>query len=159
MSVTPGDLGAHDTHRVDPACPLCTADGGQLVWRDTALRVILADEAAYPGFCRVVWNAHVAELSDLDEGERAHLFNVLLVVERVVRRVMACDKINLASLGNMVPHLHWHVIPRFADDAHFPNAVWSAPAREVDASLLQARQQRAAVLEQALVQALTTLSA
>jgi diadenosine tetraphosphate (Ap4A) HIT family hydrolase len=37
---------------------------------------------------------------------------------------MAPDKINLASLGNVVPHLHWHVIPRFADDPHFPNPVW-----------------------------------
>ena len=143
----------------DPACPLCTADGGRLVWRDAALRVILADEAAYPGFCRVVWNGHVAELSDLDGDERAHLFDVLLVVERVVRRVMTCDKINLASLGNMVPHLHWHVIPRYADDAHFPNAVWSAPVREVDASLLQARHRQAAALAPALVQALSMSSA
>lgn len=143
----------------DPACPLCTTDGGRLVWRSAALRVIIADEAAYPGFCRVVWQGHVAELSDLDERERAHLFDVLVVVEQVVRRVMACDKINVASLGNMVPHLHWHVIPRFSDDAHFPNAVWSAPVREVAPSLLQARQARAAGLEEALREALVALVA
>ena len=45
-------------------CPLCADAGGELVWRDDRLRVILADEALYPGFTRVVWNAHVAELSD-----------------------------------------------------------------------------------------------
>ena len=39
------------------------------------------------------------------------------------------DKINLASLGNMVPHLHWHVIPRFRDDRHFPEPIWGAPQR------------------------------
>ena len=47
-----------------------------------------------------------------------------------LRTVLAPDKINLASLGNVVPHLHWHVIPRFADDAHFPAPVWAARARD-----------------------------
>jgi diadenosine tetraphosphate (Ap4A) HIT family hydrolase len=41
----------------------------------------------------------------------------------------AHDKMNIASLGNLVPHVHWHVIPRFADDSHFPQAVWSEPSR------------------------------
>jgi diadenosine tetraphosphate (Ap4A) HIT family hydrolase len=43
---------------------------------------------------------------------------------------MQPDKINLASLGNVVPHLHWHVIPRFVDDPHFPNPVWGVKVRE-----------------------------
>ena len=41
-------------------------------------------------------------------------------------------KINLAALGNMVPHLHWHVIERFDWDSHFPQAVWGARQREVE---------------------------
>ena len=49
--------------------------------------------------------------------------------ERVLRAELAPDKINLATLGNQVPHLHWHVIPRFADDAHFPDPVWAARRR------------------------------
>jgi diadenosine tetraphosphate (Ap4A) HIT family hydrolase len=44
--------------------------------------------------------------------------------------VLQPDKINLASLGNVVPHLHWHVIPRFADDPHFPNPVWGQRLRD-----------------------------
>ena len=48
-------------------------------------------------------------------------------VEQALREVMQPLKVNLASLGNLVPHLHWHVIPRYADDAHFPAPVW-APA-------------------------------
>jgi len=40
------------------------------------------------------------------------------------------DKINLASLGNQVPHLHWHVIPRFKDDPHWPFAIWGRQVRE-----------------------------
>ncbi|MHB1094167.1 HIT family protein [Thiobacillus sp.] len=47
-----------------------------------------------------------------------------------MRDVMRPDKINLASLGNVVPHLHWHVVPRFGDDPHFPNPVWGKKLRE-----------------------------
>jgi diadenosine tetraphosphate (Ap4A) HIT family hydrolase len=50
-------------------------------------------------------------------------------VEQVLREVMQPDKINLASLGNMTPHLHWHVIPRFKSDKHFPQPIWGTPQR------------------------------
>jgi hypothetical protein len=55
--------------------------------------------------------------------------NVVFAVEAAVREIARPDKINLASLGNVVPHLHWHVIPRWADDPHFPDAIWAAPRR------------------------------
>jgi diadenosine tetraphosphate (Ap4A) HIT family hydrolase len=100
-----------------------------LLWRDERCRVVAVDETDYPGFCRVIWNAHVREMTDLAEGDRAHLIRVVLAVEATIRELMQPDKINLASLGNMTPHLHWHVIPRFRDDPHFPNAIWSAPLR------------------------------
>jgi diadenosine tetraphosphate (Ap4A) HIT family hydrolase len=54
---------------------------------------------------------------------------VVFAVEAAVREVLNPDKVNLASLGNVVPHLHWHVVPRFADDRHFPDAVWASPRR------------------------------
>src|SRR5262245_30942557 len=111
------------------ACELCDSVGGELLWRDERCRVVAVDERDYPGFCRVIWHAHVREMTDLAESERAHLLRVLLAVEATIREVMQPDKINLASLGNVTPHLHWHVIPRFRDDPHFPNAIWSAPVR------------------------------
>lgn len=111
-------------------CPLCPAANETLVWRDGSCRVILVDEPGYPGFCRVVWNHHVAEMTDLNGGEQRHLLNVVLATEAALRQLMRPDKINLASLGNMVPHLHWHVIPRFTDDRHFPQPIWAAAQRE-----------------------------
>jgi len=78
----------------------------------------------------VIWAAHVAEMTDLAEEDRAHLMAVVWDVEAVLRAVMMPDKVNLASLGNQAPHLHWHVIPRFADDRHFPDPVWAAPQRQ-----------------------------
>lgn len=106
-------------------CPLCEGDGGRLVWRDAALRVILADEPQHPAFVRVVWADHVAEMTDLAAGERDRLMHAVWQCERVMRDVLAPDKINVASFGNAVPHLHWHVVARWRDDLRFPGAVWA----------------------------------
>ena len=110
-------------------CPLCTGPGGRILWRDNFCRVVLADEPDYPAFCRVILNAHVKEMSDLDTASRRRLMDVVHAVETALRALLDPDKINLASLGNVVPHVHWHVIPRYADDAHFPDPVWAAPRR------------------------------
>lgn len=79
----------------------------------------------YPGFCRVVWRAHVSEMSDLANSERQHLMALVFATESALRRLYAPKKINLASLGNLVPHLHWHVIPRYVDDPLFPAPIWA----------------------------------
>lgn len=112
------------------SCPLCDTLGGTLLWQDTFCRIILAEEADYPGFLRVIVNAHVKEMSDLPISDQARLMRVVFAAEAALREVMQPDKINLASLGNVVPHLHWHVIPRFEDDPHFPNPVWGARLRD-----------------------------
>ncbi|WP_370587119.1 HIT family protein [Undibacterium sp. LX40W] len=106
-------------------CELCTVDGGEVIVNTTQLRVVLIDDANYPGFCRVIWNAHAKEMTDLPISDRSSLMQAVCKVEQAVRDVMQPHKINLASLGNMVPHLHWHVIPRYLDDAHFPNPIWA----------------------------------
>ena len=110
-------------------CPLCVAVNEQVLWRDELLRVILANDPDYPAFCRVILNQHVREMTDLPADERTRLLRAVFAVEAALRELLAPDKINLASLGNQVPHLHWHVIPRFADDAHFPDPVWAAARR------------------------------
>ncbi|MFA5081982.1 MAG: HIT family protein [Hydrogenophilaceae bacterium] len=108
------------------ACPLCDTAGQDILWRDDFCRVILVGDPDYPGFCRVILNAHVKEMTDLPPASRQRMMIAVLKVEDALREVLNPDKINLASLGNLVPHLHWHVIPRFAGDRHFPDAVWAA---------------------------------
>lgn len=110
-------------------CELCDTPGGALIWRDERCRVIQVADDNFPGFCRVVWSTHVAELSDLTEGERSYLMAVVNAVESAVREITRADKINLASFGNVVPHLHWHVIPRWRDDSHFPQPIWGKQQR------------------------------
>ena len=114
-------------------CPLCETDGGLLIFKSAQLRVIQAVEAGFPAFYRVVWNAHVAEFSDLSPDERSDFMDVVVTVEKTLREQLQPTKVNLAALGNAVPHLHWHVIARFDWDSHFPGSVWAAQQRGVDA--------------------------
>ena len=139
------------------ACLLCDTDGGQLVWRGAKLRVIRADEAGFPAFYRVVWNAHVAEFSGLSSADRQHCMDAVTVVEQALRDHLAPTKINLAALGNMVPHLHWHVIARFQGDSHFPAPVWAAAVRDRVPAHEDAVRAKLPALERLLVQRLAAL--
>jgi diadenosine tetraphosphate (Ap4A) HIT family hydrolase len=112
------------------ACELCESDGGTLIWRNEDCRVVCVEEPGYPGFCRAIWNAHVKELTDLTHDERIRFMSVVFAVEAALRELLNPDKVNLASLGNITPHLHWHVIPRFVSDPHFPNPIWSTTMRQ-----------------------------
>jgi len=113
-----------------PACEFCASPGGPVLWQNDLCRVVRVDEPDYPGFLRVILKRHAREMTDLDESERAGLMAVVWAVEAAVREVMEPDKMNVASLGNMTPHVHWHVVPRFRDDRHFPSPIWATPRRE-----------------------------
>lgn len=123
-------------------CPLCASDGGALIFRNEDLRVIQANEVGFPAFYRVIWNQHVAEFSDLTPAERQVCMNAVVAVEQALRVVLQPAKINLAALGNMVPHLHWHVVARFDWDSHFPAPLWSAAQRPLDGKWLAEVQQQ-----------------
>lgn len=114
---------------VRAGCELCERTGGELLWQGAQCRVIYVEEPGYPGFCRVVCEAHVPEMTDLSEDDRVSLMSVVFAVEAVLREQLAPHKINLASLGNLVPHVHWHVIPRYLDDPHFPQPIWAQAQR------------------------------
>ena len=115
-------------------CPLCATDGGLVVARTAnfrVVRVVDGDEAQrFPAFYRLIWTQHVAEFSDLSDTDRHACMDAVTEIERVLRSLLAPTKVNLASLGNVVPHLHWHVIARFEGDSHFPAPVWAEPRRE-----------------------------
>jgi len=142
-------------------CTLCEEDlkpeEGELIWQGDECRVILVNDPDLPGFCRVIWNHHVAEMSDLTYGEREHLMTLVFAVEEVIRHVMHPDKVNLATLGNMVPHIHWHVIPRYKNDAFFPGSAWSARIQEVAISPLEDRKALAKQLPDAIRSAISQM--
>jgi diadenosine tetraphosphate (Ap4A) HIT family hydrolase len=142
-------------------CVLCkenlTPEEGELIWRGDYCRVILVNDPDLPGFCRVIWNQHISEMSDLTYGERDHIMSLVFAVEEAIREVMDPDKINLAALGNMVPHIHWHVIPRFQDDAFFPGSAWSSLNQETPKAALEARKTLAAKLPNAIRSAISQM--
>lgn len=116
-------------------CELCEQPGDVIV-QNQDWRIVLVNDAHYPGFCRVIWNRHVREMTDLSAEQRAELMSIVWQVEEAIRAVMQPHKVNVASLGNVVPHLHWHVIPRYTDDMHFPNPIWGQVERSVNENLL-----------------------
>jgi diadenosine tetraphosphate (Ap4A) HIT family hydrolase len=117
------------TENADVSCELCASRGGEVLWRDAFCRIVYVDEADYPGFCRVILERHAKEMTDLSASERERLMAAVFATEAVLRELLHPDKINLASLGNITQHLHWHVIPRYRDDRHFPLPVWAAASK------------------------------
>ncbi|MFD0928881.1 HIT family protein [Methylophilus glucosoxydans] len=111
-------------------CPLCQPTPYDLLWQDDFCRVVLLHDADYPAYCRVELIAHVKEMTDLPPAARARTMKVVFAVETALREVIQPDKINLASLGNKTPHMHWHVLPRFESDKHFPNSHWGSAMRD-----------------------------
>jgi diadenosine tetraphosphate (Ap4A) HIT family hydrolase len=91
----------------------------------------------------VVWNAHVKEMTDLAPAQRT-LLAAVWAVEAAQREVMQPEKVNLATLGNMTPHVHWHVIRASPTIAISPAR--SGPSRAVRP--MRPRWPRAALLPQ-----------
>jgi len=120
-------------------CELCRLDGGEVLFRDQRLRVVLVNDPDIPGYLRVIWNAHTREMSDLTASERTHCMKAVFAAESVLRAALAPDKMNMASLGNLTPHVHWHVIARFQDDAFYPQPIWAARQRATDPVLVRQR--------------------
>ncbi|MBU3540967.1 HIT family protein [Polynucleobacter sp. UB-Tiil-W10] len=143
-------------------CVLCKdelkPEEGEVIWRGDDCRVVLVNDPDLPGFCRVIWNRHVAEMTDLTYSEREHLMTLIFAVEEAMRHVMHPDKVNIAALGNMVPHIHWHVIPRFKDDAFFPGSAWSSKTQDTPISIIESRKQKAQQLPAAIRAAIATLA-
>jgi len=130
---------------MNPTCPLCQPTSHKILWQDDFCRVVLLNDADYPAYCRVELLNHVKEMTDLPPAERARMMKTVLAVESAMRELFNPDKINLASLGNKTPHIHWHVIPRFENDKHFPNSHWGEALRAGNPAPLKEEEKTALV--------------
>jgi diadenosine tetraphosphate (Ap4A) HIT family hydrolase len=111
-------------------CALCDTVGGALVFACAKFRVIRAAEAGFPAFYRLIWTEHAAEFSDLAAADRHLCMDAVTQLELLLRKHLQPAKVNLASLGNLVAHLHWHIIARFDWDSRFPAPVWAAAQQD-----------------------------
>lgn len=87
-------------------------------------RLLLMNDSRYPWFILVPRRSDVSELFQLDEPDRAQLWQETNTFAEVLKGVLAADKMNVATLGNVVSQLHMHVIARFREDAAWPAPVW-----------------------------------
>jgi diadenosine tetraphosphate (Ap4A) HIT family hydrolase len=134
-------------------CPLCREDGGLLIARHAKFRIIRVqgqDGVDFPAFYRVVWSDHVAEWTDLVPADRSALMQAVAKVETVVRRCLQPTKVNLASLGNVVPHLHWHVVARYDWDSRYPAPLWAPATRANDDARLAALREQLVACDAAI---------
>jgi diadenosine tetraphosphate (Ap4A) HIT family hydrolase len=91
-------------------------------------RVLLMNDANYPWLLLVPRRPDVSEIFDLGEVEQGQLVSEITLLARVLKDVTSCDKLNIATIGNVVPQLHVHIVARRRDDAAWPRPVWGTVA-------------------------------
>ena len=89
-------------------------------------RVLLANDANWPWLILVPRREAIREIIDLDEADQTRLMTEIARVSRALKAITACDKLNIAAIGNVVPQLHVHVVARRAADAGWPKPIWGA---------------------------------
>lgn len=114
----------------------------------TLCAALLMNDARYPWLVLVPRRADLREIEDLSEADQHQLLREIHMASAAVRALCApdraCEKLNVAALGNMVPQLHIHVIARRQDDPAWPGPVWGVGASEayggaLDAAITQVR--------------------
>lgn len=151
-----GDFIFDDQQRLVP-CELCAQPRANEVWRGKRFFAIDASSVDFPCFLRIIAVDHITEMTDLSEEDSLVLHNILRATERLMRDKLCPDKVNTAQFGNVVPHLHWHVVARWRDDVTFPDNPWGAYRREVDGTLTQARRMLAQDFFEALPKVLNEI--
>ena len=87
-------------------------------------RLLLMNDANYPWFILVPRRDEVSELFQLDAQEQQQLWRESTELAEVLKDTFKADKMNVATLGNVVSQLHMHVIVRRKDDPAWPAPVW-----------------------------------
>jgi diadenosine tetraphosphate (Ap4A) HIT family hydrolase len=80
-------------------------------------------------------NTKYKEITELPYDLKMQMYALLEIIEKTMIEFYNPEKINVASFGNMQPHLHWHIIARFKDDPYFPKTTWEEPIREFTLNL------------------------
>ncbi len=132
-------------------CAHCAGKDEDRLWSGNGQRIVLVHDTGFEGWCRVIWDDHISELTDLPKAQRQQVLDAVMALEEALRAELTPWKINIAALGTGAPHLHFHVIPRFEGDPTFPDPVWLPQVRNSERQLPEGFAARmTARLEQAL---------
>lgn len=102
--------------------------------------VMLNRDQFFPGYCFVFTKEHHTELFHLEPAVRQGVMEEVTTVAAALNRLFTPTKMNYELLGNMVPHMHWHLVPRFDTDPLWPRPIWSEPHQEKELSESEATQ-------------------
>lgn len=115
------------------SCPLCNnireLPADNLVWQFPYSVALLGPWQYYTGYCVLISRVHFAELHQMPAADRGKFLEEMVMLERAIAETFQPRKMNCESLGNQVPHLHWHLFPRSMEDPETLKPVWIALAR------------------------------
>jgi len=117
-----------------PPCPMCRrweSDAELRIAEFDHSYVILNRDQFFPGYTLLFSKSHVTELFHLPPQVRGELMEEVSRTAKALFTVFRPDKINYELLGNMVPHMHWHLVPRFATEKAWPRPIWAEPHDEL----------------------------
>ncbi len=114
-------------------CPMCSR------WeKEKDLQIIelpysyvtLNRDQYFPGYTLLFTKAHITELFHLERDVRSSLMEEVSSVAEALYGIYKPAKINYELLGNMVPHIHWHIVPRFSTEYLWPRPIWAEQHEE-----------------------------
>lgn len=113
------------------ACAICnrikqiqTEGNPALIYEFPQSYLILGDHQYYPGYCVLIYKAHVRELHELSSEQQDALNHELMQATLAIVKTCSPWKINHACLGNVDEHIHWHIIPRYLNDPDHRKQPW-----------------------------------
>lgn len=86
--------------------------------------LMLGEHQFFRGYCVLVSKGHYKEMTDMPPEIQQSVFQDMMKVSSVLQQHFAPAKLNTCSLGNVVPHVHWHFFPRYSDDPQFKDPPW-----------------------------------
>lgn len=106
----------------------------------------LAKNQTYRGHCQLVFDArHACRSDELSDQEWRSFCDDLFIAQRAILDVTRPDHINVELLGNVVPHLHWHIVPRYFDDPRWGMPIWTTPLSAMSETMLDENDRRALI--------------
>lgn len=99
-----------------------------MIYSNTLIYIELHDSEI--PWLKIFTHAPHKEFSECSRAEKEAIWNILDIIEKEMLSYFKPSKINIASFGNMLPRVHWHIMARFENDSYFPEPMWGAKQRE-----------------------------
>lgn len=104
-----------------------------IIWQNDL--IFIEVEEHFNPWLKIIVKRKVKEFSSCTTSEKQIIWHTLDIVEKQMLEYYQCDKVNIASFGNIFQQVHFHIMARFNEDEYFPNPVWGEKQRKLDLQL------------------------